>query len=114
MSAIAGGIAGVIPFAMSMSSSSFSSVNGHVTSFVYRDWLAVACGVIAAICGVITVLAARKEQLRRGVALAAGIAVLALGCLQVARGFGVFESPQGAAGTSMSMSIEQSAAQPPP
>ena len=105
ISAIAGGIVGAIPFGIHVSSSSMSTVNGHVTSFVYRDWIAVICGVIAMICGVLTVVAARKEQLRRALAFAAGIGVLALGGVQIARGFGVFESPGNYSDNSTSMSV---------
>jgi hypothetical protein len=92
--AIAGGIAGAIPFAIHMATTSMTTMNGEVTSFVYRDWIAVACGVIAITLGAITIGAARKEQLRRGLAFAAGIGIALLGALQIARGFGVFEDPK--------------------
>lgn len=91
--AIAGGVVGAIPFAVTVSSSSSVMVNGEVTDFVYRDWIAVACGVVAATLGVVTLWSARGEQLRRAVAIAAGLGVLALGGLQIARGFGVGAQP---------------------
>ncbi|HTL32440.1 MAG TPA: tetratricopeptide repeat protein [Kofleriaceae bacterium] len=100
----AGAVAGVIPFGVHMSSSSYSTVNGHVTSFVYRDWVAVVCGVVAIMLGIIATAAARKEQLQRSLAFAAGIGVVLLGGVQIARGFGVFEAP-GSSGDSSSSSM---------
>lgn len=104
--AAAGGVAGVIPFAVHMSSSSSTTVNGHVTSFVYRDWVAVVCGVVAIMLGIIATAAARKEQLQRGLAFAAGIGVVLLGGVQIARGFGVFETPGSGGDSSSSMTFE--------
>ncbi len=91
--ASAGAIVGAVPFGLSMATVSSSTVNGEVTSFVYRDWIAVVCGVIALVLGVVTLWMSRSEKLRRGLAIGAGIGVLALGGLQIARGFGVFATP---------------------
>jgi hypothetical protein len=103
--AIAGGVIGAIPFAVNFSTSSSTTVNGEVTSFVYRDWIAVAAGVVAIMLGAIAVAAARKEQLQRGLAFAAGIGVVLLGGVQIARGFGVFADPGSSGGSQTSMSI---------
>jgi len=103
--AIAGGVIGAIPFAVNFSSSSYTTVNGEVTNFVYRDWIAVAAGVVAIMLGAIAVAAARKEQLQRSLAFAAGIGVVLLGGAQIARGFGVFASPGSSGGSQTSMSI---------
>lgn len=75
-------------------------MNGHVTSFVYRDWIAVGCGVVAIMLGIIATGAARKEQLQRALAFAAGIGVVLLGGVQIARGFGVFADPGGSSSSS--------------
>ena len=106
--AIAGGVVGAIPFAVHFANTSSTTVNGEVTSFVYRDWVAVACGVVAIMLGVIATAMARNEQLQRGLAFAAGIGVILLGGAQIARGFGVFEDPGGSSssGSHTSVSIE--------
>ena len=97
--AIAGAVIAAVPFAVRMSTVSSTSFNGEVTSFVYRDWIAVICGVIALVLGAAALWMARGETLRRGLAIAAGLGVIAFGGFQIARGFGVFEQPPG--GTSM-------------
>src|SRR5664279_622004 len=73
--AIAGAVVGAIPWFVSFSSSSSSTVNGHVTSFVYRDWIAVGCGVVAALLGVIAAWMGRQSLIRMQ-AIAAGIAIV--------------------------------------
>ena len=95
--ALAGAVVGAVPFALQMSSSSFTTVNGQVTSFVYRDWLAIMCGVVALVLGGITVVLARREHLQRALAFAAAIAIVALGAGQIARGVGVFAQPPSSA-----------------
>ena len=113
MFATAAGVVAAIPFAIHMSSSSSTTVNGHVTSFVYRDWIAVGCGVVAIALGLIALGAARKEQLQRALAFAAGIGVLLLGGAQIARGFGVFADPGKSADSSSSVSIVDHEAKTP-
>ena len=108
---IIGGVAGAIPFFVHVSSSSSTTVNGQVTSFVYRDWVAVGCGVVAVLFGLVTLVAARKEELQRSLAFAAGAGVLLLGGLQIARGFGVFEQPETRPETSMPTTMQM---EPPP
>lgn len=104
MAAIAGAIVGAIPFLVHASTSSVTMFNGEVTSFVYRDWIAVIGGFIAATLGLLALVAARRAKRQRALAFAAGAAVLVLGVGQIARGFGVFASP-GHADSSSSFSI---------
>ena len=68
------------------SSSSMSSVNGHVTSFVYRDWVAVVCGVVAVMLGVTAwsggpswMGCAKSQLLRMQANRRSGIAVMLFG-----------------------------------
>jgi len=107
MFAIAGVVVAAAPFAVHMSTSSSTTFNGEVTSFIYRDWIAIICGVVAVMLGGIAVIVARREQLRRALAIAAGVGVAALGAIQIARGFGVFEKPGGRGTSSTSFSIER-------
>jgi TPR repeat protein len=108
--AIAGAVVGAVPFGLRMATVSSSSVNGEVVSFVYRDWIAVICGVIAVALGLVTLWMARGETLRKALAIGAGVGVLALGGLQIARGFGVFATPDSSSSSSTSFSIQT----PPP
>src|SRR5258705_10659198 len=85
---ILGAIAGAVPFIISSTSTSSTTVNGVVTSFTYRDNVALAGGAVAAVCGLIAVALAVKNK--GGAArIGAALAVLALGGYQVARGLGV-------------------------
>jgi hypothetical protein len=83
----AGVIAGVIPFFVHVSESSSVMVNGEVVSATSRDYIALACGVVAALLGAMA--AAGAVRSKGGTrALAIGLAVIALGAYQIARGFG--------------------------
>jgi uncharacterized protein len=84
-----GAIAGAIPFLVHVSSSSMQTVNGVVTSFVYRDWIAVAGGAGAVGFGIASLLAGRGALVRTQ-AIVAALAVIGLGGWQIASGFGVF------------------------
>ena len=88
--AIAGGIAGIVPFVISAASTSSVTENGKVVSFSYRDNVAIALGAIAVVLGIIAATTAAKHKTGR---LVLGIAVIALGTFQIVRGFGVFASP---------------------
>jgi TPR repeat protein len=88
---ILGGIAGAVPFVITMSSSSTSTVNGRVVASHFRDWLAVGGGAVAALCGVLALVAVvRSRDRNRAMLIAAAVGVLALGGYQIARGLGVF------------------------
>lgn len=89
---IAGGIAGLVPFVISTASTSTVTENGRTVSFSYHDNVAIIGGVIAVLCGIVAATMAAKNK-SGGTRLAIGIAVLALGAFQIARGFGVFASP---------------------
>jgi hypothetical protein len=112
---IAGAVIGAIPFGVNFSTSKSTTFNGRVTSFEYRDWIAVAAGVVAITLGGIALAAARKEQLQRALAFAAGIGVMLLGGVQIARGMGVFAAPSDAGSQSnTSMSITTTVDEPGP
>ena len=82
-------VVGAVPFAITSSSQSFSSVNGQLTSFTYRDNIALGGGAVAAVCGIVALILALKNK--TGIArIAAAVGVLALGGIQIARGVGVF------------------------
>src|SRR6266571_5130092 len=83
-----GGVAGLLPFVISFSSTHSTSVNGVVTNLVYRDWVAFGGGAVAALCGVVALLALRRPG-KKGVRAAAAVGLLALGGVQVARGLGL-------------------------
>lgn len=114
--AIGGAIVGAIPLFVHYSTSSSSSVNGKITSFVYRDYIAVGAGAVAVLLAIVTIVSARKEQLRRALAFAAGFGVLALGGYQIANGLGAFAEP-GTADVTENTSfdtVQMKTAVPPP
>ena len=75
----AGAVAGAIPFFVSFT----ISHDG-----VSRDWIAVSCGAIALVCGLIPAIGALRTGSARSTVLICA-AVAALGALQIARGFGL-------------------------
>lgn len=93
-----------IPFLVSQASSSSETVNGVVTKFVYRDWIAIGCGVIGALLGLAATMIALRAP-RKAKAIALGAAALVLGGLQIARGFGVFATPGSAAAERSELAI---------
>src|SRR3954466_15226227 len=85
--AVAGAVVGAIPFFAHVSTSETLTVNGDTASFVYRDYVAIGCGIAAAVLGALALRAAPKEQPQRKSGLTGSLVVLALGILQIARGF---------------------------
>jgi hypothetical protein len=85
---IAALVFGALPFVFHMSSSSSSTVNG-VTEVVFRDWVAVGAGAIAAVISVIAVTGALKPGPQRSTRIGIAVAALGLGLVQVVRGFGL-------------------------
>jgi hypothetical protein len=83
-----GAIAGLIPLFVHISESSTVMVNGEVVNATTRDYLALACGVVAALIGGIAAAGAVRSK-AGGRALAIALAVVALGAYQIAHGFGV-------------------------
>jgi hypothetical protein len=87
---VIGLIAGLLPFLISTSSSSSTTVNGQITSFAYRDNFALAGGAVALLCGIIAAISERKPSDVRTKRLLVAFAIVALGGFQIARGLGVF------------------------
>jgi hypothetical protein len=85
--AVAGLVAGLVPFVLSASSSHTVSVNGVVTVASYRDMVAIVGGAVAIICALIALVATRKSQIGSRYAFPA--LVLVLGAYQLPRGFGL-------------------------
>jgi 4-amino-4-deoxy-L-arabinose transferase-like glycosyltransferase len=54
---------------------------------VYRDWVALLCGAVAAACGVVGLVRRPSGTLSRRW-LVLGVAAIALGVLQIVRGLG--------------------------
>jgi len=94
---IVGVVAALAPFAIRMSSSSLETVNGHVTHFVYRDWLAAIGGAIAIACGLGAAARFRSTlPARRALRAVVVLALLGLGAFQLVRGLGLTQSPPAA------------------
>jgi hypothetical protein len=90
--AIAALLIALVPFGLSFSEASWSSANGVVTSYTYRDWFAIVGGTTAAVLGAFHLYLAWRSRAPRSSFLL-GVAALALGAVQLARGFGMFWSP---------------------
>jgi TPR repeat protein len=88
---IAGAICAALPFVISYSSSSIQTTNGVVVEVYYRDWIAIGCGGMAALFGLIALAVAVRAS-AGWTSVAAAATVLALGGFQIARGFGGFVS----------------------
>ncbi|MBL8958074.1 MAG: hypothetical protein JNK82_45290 [Myxococcaceae bacterium] len=81
-------VCGFIPFVFHITSSSSTTVNG-VTALIYRDYVAISAGALAAVIAIAAVLPALKAGPQRGPRVAAAVAALGLGLLQLVRGFGL-------------------------
>ena len=91
---IVGIIAVIAPFAITMSSSSMSTVNGRITQFVYRDWLAVGGGALGALCGLgAATRFGGTMRSKRPLRAAIVLGLLGLGTFQILRGLGVVGQP---------------------
>lgn len=82
---IVGVIVGLLPFSVSMATWS-ARVDGGIAHVMYRDWVAITCGVAAGLFGSIGIWQQRRVAAR---AVPAGL-VVALAGWQLARGFGLF------------------------
>jgi hypothetical protein len=110
--AIVGGIGAGIPFVFQSGSASWRTENGRLVDFVYRDWLAVGAGGVAAVAAVVVLLFfARDETPRRAAAALVGLALLVAGTYSVLRGFGVVSVARPNVATSASSAPELA---PPP
>ena len=83
--AVAGWVVGAIPFFAHA-----GTVTVDASGTVARDYIAIACGIAAAVLGGLSLHAAPKEQPQRKTAMTGGFIALGLGLVQLARGFGVF------------------------
>lgn len=83
----AGGLVGLVPFLFHVTESSTVIVNGETVSATSRDYIALACGVVALVLGAIAAAGGVRAKASTG-RMALRIAVIALGALQIARGFG--------------------------
>lgn len=83
---VIGGAAALLPFVIHASSSSVTTVNGVVTEASYRDNVALACGVVAIVTGVIAAALARRPGMRPQ--LVGALVIIALGVWQILRGIG--------------------------
>jgi len=83
--AVAGWVVGAIPFFAHA-----ETLTVNASGAVYRDYVAVACGIAATVLGGLALRAAPKEQPQRKTAMTGGFIALGLGLFQIARGFGVF------------------------
>jgi len=91
---IVGIVAMLAPFVIRMSSSSLQTENGHITHFVYRDWVAVIGGIVAILCGLGAAARFRGTlPAKRGLRITVVLLLLGVGVYQVLRGFGVAEPP---------------------
>jgi hypothetical protein len=103
---IAGGIALVAPLVISVSSTSMSTVNGHVVHYVHRDPIAIVGGIVAILCGLVAALWIRRSAPgRRGLRALAVVALVGLGVVHVLRGFGVIGGPGDEAGSMRSADL---------
>jgi TPR repeat protein len=112
--AIAGAVAGAVPFMISSTETSSVTVNGKVTDFHYRDNVALAGGGLAAILGLFAVVLAIRNR-GGAVRILAAVGVLALGGFQIAKGLGVFASAgeSGDSSTSIGITSTMPETQPP-
>jgi hypothetical protein len=87
---IAGVAFGLIPLVVTMSSVESETVNGQVTKFEYRDWVAIGGGAAAGVCGLVALaLLARTDRAQRLVRVAIAVVLLGLAALQILRGVGM-------------------------
>jgi TPR repeat protein len=95
----AGAVLAAVPLVFSF----HTEING-----VYRDYPAIICGALAALCGV-ALLATLARAERRGARVGSGALLLALGVVQLTRGFGL---AQGGASAGEQEKFEEAALAP--
>jgi cytochrome bd-type quinol oxidase subunit 2 len=82
-----GVVASIIPLLFHVTSTSAVTVNGEVVGTTFRDWIAIGCGPITAVCGVAAIVAARSRASGRWLVI--GAVLVVVGAYHLARGFGV-------------------------
>jgi hypothetical protein len=104
---IAGIVAGIVPFVISMSSSSVQTVNGRVTSFSYSDPVAIGGGIVAALFGLVAAatLLRHTEPAKRPLRILLCLALVGGGAFHILRGFGIagIDKPEVSESTSITM-----------
>ena len=88
---IVGIVAGIVPFVLSMASSSVQTVNGRVTSFSYSDPVAIGGGIVAALFGLVAAVTLIKhtEPAKRMLRVLLCLALIGGGAFHILRGFGI-------------------------
>lgn len=86
---IVGVVLGSLPFGLSFSTSSSMTINGVVEASSRRDYVALALGPVAAVCGALALLAATKATDQKNLRLGLAAGVIGLGLVQVLRGLGL-------------------------
>jgi len=87
---------GLAPFVIALEHSTVHTVNGRVVEASYSNPPAMIGGVLAVVMGVVSLaMLTRTLSHQRALRIGAGIALLALGSFQFARGMGLLFSPQG-------------------
>ena len=83
---IGGLVAGVVPFFLSITTSSEKTVNGEIVEQSFMDYVALGGGGLAIVFGAVALKAAMGSSPK---AMAPAVAALGLGVYQLLRGFGV-------------------------
>ena len=107
----AGVVCILVTFLVSTTSTSMTTEGDRVTSFVYRDWIAVGCGATAGALGLVALVLALRAKAKR-VLLLYPIAVILAGGYKVATGFGVFAQPERSSSIAFVPSIPTTPAPP--
>lgn len=81
-------IAGILPFFLSMSSSSSTTFNGEVVESSYFDIVAVGGGAVALLAGILAAVSAKKAGSGDSKGLVVAVLIVCLGLYQLLRGTG--------------------------
>lgn len=82
-------VAAVIPFLFHFGNSSESTLNGEVVASSHRDFVGMAVGPVALVCGVLALIAANKRKDQKRARLGIAVAIAVAGLFHALRGFGV-------------------------
>ena len=87
---IIGLVAGLVPFILSLHSSSSYAINSEVVHSTHLDYVAVPGGGLALLLAAVAMVAGlRDEAAGKGIRALVALAVAGLGIYQLLRGFGV-------------------------
>jgi hypothetical protein len=91
---IAGAIALLVPFAVSVSSGSVETENGHVTHWSYSNPIETIGGLVAIVCALFAIGAIRRSTgARRATHALAVLALVGLGVVRILHGSGTIGGP---------------------